>query len=147
LRPGQKQVIQNVLDRRDTLAIMPTGGGKSLCYQLPALSLPGTTLVVSPLISLMKDQVEKLEEIGVEASQVNSSLDAQEEAEALENLSQDRNDIVFVMPERLADPEFIARLQNLTVSLFVVDEAHCMKRQEQHRNTKNAMYESAQWPA
>jgi ATP-dependent DNA helicase RecQ len=128
LRPGQEQVIQNVLDGRDTLAIMPTGGGKSLCYQLPALSLPGTTLVVSPLISLMKDQVEKLEEIGVEADQVNSSLGAQEEAEALENISQDRNDIVFVTPERLADPEFIAKLKTLTISLFVVDEAHCISQ-------------------
>ena len=128
LRPGQEQVIQNVLDGRDTLAIMPTGGGKSLCYQLPALSLPGTTLVVSPLISLMKDQVEKLEEIGVEVDQVNSSLGVEEEAEALENISQARNDIVFVTPERLADPEFIARLQDLTISLFVVDEAHCISQ-------------------
>ena len=128
LRPGQEQVIQNVLDGRDTLAIMPTGGGKSLCYQLPALSLPGTTLVVSPLISLMKDQVEKLEEIGVEVDQVNSSLGVEEEAEALENISQARNDIVFVTPERLADPEFIARLQDLTINLFVVDEAHCISQ-------------------
>lgn len=128
LRPGQEQVIQNVLDGRDTLVIMPTGGGKSLCYQLPALSLPGITLVVSPLISLMKDQVEKLEEIGVEAGQVNSSLSVQEETEALQNISEAQSDIVYVTPERLADPEFIARLQSLTVSLFVVDEAHCISQ-------------------
>ena len=74
LRPGQEEVIQNVLHGRDTLAVMPTGSGKSLCYQLPALNLPGTTLVVSPLISLMKDQAEKLEEVGVEAAQLNSTL-------------------------------------------------------------------------
>jgi ATP-dependent DNA helicase RecQ len=128
LRPGQKQVIQNVLNGRDTLAIMPTGGGKSLCYQLPALSLPGTTLVVSPLISLMKDQVEKLEKIGVEAGQLNSSLGVQEEAEALENISHARSDIVFVTPERLADTDFIVRLRALTISLFVVDEAHCISQ-------------------
>ena len=74
LRPGQKEVIQSVLDGRDTLAVMPTGSGKSLCYQLPALNLPGTAIVVSPLISLMKDQAEKLEEVGVDAAQVNSTL-------------------------------------------------------------------------
>jgi ATP-dependent DNA helicase RecQ len=128
LRPGQEQVIRNVLDGRDTLVIMPSGGGKSLCYQLPALSLRGTTLVVSPLISLMKDQVEKLGEIGVQADQVNSSLNVQEEAEALRNILQAHSDIVFVTPERLADPDFIARLQSLTISLFVVDEAHCISQ-------------------
>ena len=83
LRPGQEEVVHNVLNKRDTLAVMPTGSGKSLCYQLPALNLPGTGLVVSPLISLMKDQAEKLEEIGVDAVQVNSTLNAQEESETL----------------------------------------------------------------
>src|SRR5690348_14462325 len=79
LRPGQKEVIESVLDGRDTLAVMPTGSGKSLCYQLPALNLPGTAVVVSPLISLMKDQAQKLEEIGAEATQVNSMLSRSEE--------------------------------------------------------------------
>ena len=121
LRPGQEEVIQNLLHGRDTLAVMPTGSGKSLCYQLPALSLPGTTLVVSPLISLMKDQAEKLEEVGVEAAQVN----AQEESDTLRNICQSRSEVVFVTPERLTDPDFITSLQRITVSLFVVDEAHC----------------------
>ena len=128
LRPGQEEVVQNLLHGRDTLAVMPTGSGKSLCYQLPALSLPGTTLVVSPLISLMKDQAEKLEEVGVEAAQVNSTLNAQEESDTLRNICQSRSEVVFVTPERLTDPDFIASLQRITVSLFVVDEAHCISQ-------------------
>src|SRR5688572_23745009 len=83
LRPGQREVIESVLAGRDTLAIMPSGGGKSLCFQLPALQLPGTTVVVSPLISLMKDQAGKLEEKGVDAAAVNSTLSAREESETL----------------------------------------------------------------
>lgn len=91
LRPGQEEVIRNVLQGRDTLAVMPTGSGKSLCYQLPSLNLPGTTLVVSPLISLMKDQARKLEAVGVEVEQVNSTLTAQEESAALQNISKARS--------------------------------------------------------
>src|SRR5256885_16956866 len=86
LRPGQAEVIESVLAQRDTLAIMPTGAGKSLCYQLPALYLPGTTIVVSPLISLMRDQVEKLDDAGVEAAQVNSALRASEQEQALQDI-------------------------------------------------------------
>ncbi len=128
LRPGQEEVIQNVLHGRDTLAVMPTGSGKSLCYQLPALNLPGTTLVVSPLISLMKDQAEKLEEVGVEAAQVNSTLNAQEESDTLQNICQARSEVVFVTPERLTDADFIASLQRIAINLFVVDEAHCISQ-------------------
>ena len=128
LRPGQEEVIQNLLHGRDTLAIMPTGSGKSLCYQLPALSLPGTTLVVSPLISLMKGQAEKLGEVGVEAAQVNSTLNAQEESDTLRDICESRSEVVFVTPERLTDPDFIVSLQRITVSLFVVDEAHCISQ-------------------
>lgn len=128
LRPGQKEVIQSVLDGRDTLAVMPTGSGKSLCYQLPALNLPGTAIVVSPLISLMKDQAEKLEEVGVDAAQVNSTLNTQEESETLQNIRRAHSEVVFVTPERMSDPDFIANLQRITINLFVVDEAHCISQ-------------------
>jgi ATP-dependent DNA helicase RecQ len=128
LRPGQKEVIESVLDGRDTLAVMPTGSGKSLCYQLPALNLPGTAVVVSPLISLMKDQAEKLEEIGAEAAQVNSTLNAQQESETLQNIRRADSDIVFVTPERLENPDFVADLRGIAINLFVVDEAHCISQ-------------------
>jgi ATP-dependent DNA helicase RecQ len=128
LRPGQKEVIESVLDGRDTLAVMPTGSGKSLCYQLPALNLPGTAVVVSPLISLMKDQAEKLEEIGADAVQVNSMLNAQQESETLQNIRRADSDIVFVTPERLENPDFVADLRGIAINLFVVDEAHCISQ-------------------
>jgi ATP-dependent DNA helicase, RecQ family len=128
LRPGQKEVIQSVLDGRDTLAVMPTGSGKSLCYQLPALNLPGTAIVVSPLISLMKDQAEKLEEVGVDAAQVNSTLNSHEESETLQNIRRSQSEVVFVTPERLSNPDFIANLQHIAINLFVVDEAHCISQ-------------------
>lgn len=128
LRPGQQDVIRSVLAGHDCLAIMPTGAGKSLCYQLPALIMPGTTVVVSPLIALMKDQVEKLQEAGVEAEQVNSSLNAGEEQQALHNISRSLSEIVFVTPERLEDEAFLAELQQLHIDLFVVDEAHCISQ-------------------
>ena len=126
LRPGQREVIQSVLDGRDTLAVMPTGSGKSLCYQLPALNLPGTAIVVSPLISLMKDQAEKLEEVGADAAQVNSTLNTEEESETLQNIRASHSDVVFVTPERMSDPDFIANLKRITINLFVVEEAHCI---------------------
>ncbi|HWI14120.1 MAG TPA: RecQ family ATP-dependent DNA helicase, partial [Burkholderiales bacterium] len=128
LRPGQEEVIASVLDGRDTLAIMPTGAGKSLCYQLPALYLPGTTVVVSPLISLMKDQADKLDAAGVHTAQVNSTLTEREEASELKSIAGTRREIVFTTPERLADPEFIAALKRNTIDLFVVDEAHCISQ-------------------
>ena len=128
LRPGQKEVIQSVLKGRDTLAVMPTGSGKSLCYQLPALNLPGTAIVVSPLISLMKDQAEKLEEIGADAAQVNSTLNAQQESETLQNIRRADSDVVFVTPERMSDPDFIADLRSISINLFVIDEAHCISQ-------------------
>jgi len=128
LREGQAEVIRSVLAGRDTLAIMPTGAGKSLCYQLPALHLPGTTVVVSPLISLMKDQVDKLEEAGVAAAQVNSSLSGHEQDEAIEAIGKGSSDIVFATPERLSDPDFVAVLKQHPVDLFVVDEAHCVSQ-------------------
>jgi ATP-dependent DNA helicase RecQ len=126
LRPGQREVIENVLQGNNTLAIMPTGAGKSLCYQLPALKLPGVTLVVSPLISLMKDQAGKLESAGVAAAEVNSTLSIREEESVLESIRQADNEFVFATPERLSDPDFLATLRHSRVSLFVIDEAHCI---------------------
>jgi ATP-dependent DNA helicase RecQ len=105
---------------------MPTGAGKSLCYQLPALHLPGTTVVVSPLIALMKDQADKLKELGVTACQVNSTFSAREIAESLEQIAQGTVDFVFATPERLEDPEFLQILKSIDIDLFVVDEAHCL---------------------
>src|SRR5882724_1506819 len=96
LRPGQAEVIRSVLEGKNTLAIMPTGAGKSLCYQLPALHIPGTTLIVSPLISLMKDQVDKLEEAGLEASQLNSALTTREHEENLSEITENKSEFVFV---------------------------------------------------
>lgn len=126
LRPGQQEVIESVLHGDDTLAIMPTGAGKSLCYQLPALKMPGTTIVVSPLISLMKDQVDKLEEAGVAAAEVNSMLSHREEAQAIEDIERANSDFVFTTPERLTDPDFVATLKQNPIDLFVIDEAHCI---------------------
>lgn len=128
LREGQQGVIDSVLDGKDTLAIMPTGAGKSLCYQIPAKMLEGITVVVSPLISLMKDQLEKLEELGVRAVQVNSSLSAEEEAQAIEAIAGEACEIVFCTPERLLSPEFIAVLKNVTLDIVVIDEAHCISQ-------------------
>ncbi|HEY0169838.1 MAG TPA: RecQ family ATP-dependent DNA helicase [Pyrinomonadaceae bacterium] len=126
LRPGQAEVIRSVLEGEDTLAVMPTGAGKSLCFQLPALHLPGTTVVVSPLISLMKDQVDKLSEAGVEAAQVNSALTVVERRESLGRIERDESEFVFTTPERMADPAFLETLRGADVDLVVVDEAHCI---------------------
>jgi ATP-dependent DNA helicase RecQ len=128
LRDGQQRVIDSVLDGKDTLAIMPTGSGKSLCYQIPARILDGMTVVVSPLISLMKDQLEKLEELGVRAEQVNSSLSAEEERTALAAIRDGRCEIVFCTPERLTMPEFVEVLKAVNIALVVVDEAHCISQ-------------------
>src|SRR5690242_20522495 len=126
LRRGQAEVIRSVLEGHNTLAIMPTGAGKSLCYQLPSLHLPGMTVVVSPLISLMKDQVDKLEEVGLEASQLNSALTTQEHEENLERIKAEKNDFVFVTPERFTDQEFLADLRKQAINFVVIDEVHCI---------------------
>ena len=126
LRDGQQQVIDSVLDGKDTLAIMPTGSGKSLCYQIPARMLDGTTVVVSPLISLMKDQLEKRESLGIRAAQVNSSLNREEEEAALEGIRSTFHEIVFCTPERLSNPDFLAVLRQVKIALVVIDEAHCI---------------------
>jgi len=127
-RPGQALAIRNVLAGIDTLAIMPTGAGKSLCYQLPALELDGVTLVVSPLIALMKDQHDKLFELGIEVLRLDSTLSPRDEHAALSRLSENRPCIAYVTPERLGEPRFRERLASVRVALFVVDEAHCISQ-------------------
>ena len=127
-RPGQEEVIRTILDGRDTLAIMPTGSGKSLCYQLPGLHLRGTTVIVSPLISLMKDQSDKLDALGLDAPQLNSALPKSETEESLERV-EDGADFVFTTPERLAtDADFVATLGALELDHIVIDEAHCISQ-------------------
>jgi len=126
LRQGQREVIESVLAGRDTLAIMPSGAGKSLCYQLPTLQMRGTTIVVSPLIALMKDQSDKLEERGVDAAAVNSALSARERREAMRRIRRREADFIFTTPEQLANPGVLATLKENPVDLFVVDEAHCI---------------------
>ena len=126
LRPGQAEVMRYVLEGENTLAIMPTGAGKSLCYQLPTLHLPGTTVVVSPLIALMKDQVDKLEDAGLEASQLNSALSTSEHEENLEQIKTENSDFIFVTPERFTAADFLAGLRKQTINFVVIDEAHCI---------------------
>jgi ATP-dependent DNA helicase RecQ len=126
-RPGQEQAIRTVLEGRDALVVMPTGAGKSLTYQLPALMLPGLTVVVSPLIALMKDQTDKLDELGVEAYTINSSQKAAEKREA-EAAVAGEGKILYVTPERFRDRDFFELLLERQVSLFVVDEAHCVSQ-------------------
>ena len=126
-RPGQEEVIRSVLSGRDALVIMPTGAGKSLIYQFPALLLPGLTVVVSPLIALMKDQTDKLDEIGVDAWTINSSLSAAQKREAEARVAGEGK-ILYVTPERFRDRDFFELLLERQVSLFVVDEAHCVSQ-------------------
>jgi ATP-dependent DNA helicase RecQ len=129
LRDGQRNVIESVLAGQDTLAVMPTGSGKSLCYQLPACILEGATVVVSPLISLMKDQAEKLEEGGIaSAAQMNSSLSRSDELAALDAIERADKDVIFCTPERLVTPEFLALLKQSHIALVVIDEAHCISQ-------------------
>jgi ATP-dependent DNA helicase RecQ len=126
-QPGQEEIVQRILNSEDVLAIMATGAGKSLCYQLPALLLGGTTVVVSPLIALMKDQLDMLGELGVtDIVALNSTLGEEREAEAMARIAQGSIKIVFVTPEKLEDERFQTLLKGLTIPLFVVDEAHCI---------------------
>jgi ATP-dependent DNA helicase RecQ len=126
LRHGQAEVIRSVLEGVNTLAIMPTGAGKSLCYQLPALHLTGTTVIISPLISLMKDQVDKLGEAGLDAAQLNSALTTREQGENLAQIMSDHGGFVFTTPERFTSQEFLATLRQKQIDFVVIDEAHCI---------------------
>jgi len=127
-RPHQQEIIAGVISRRDAFVLMPTGGGKSLCYQIPALVLPGTAIVVSPLISLMKDQVDALQANGVQAACYNSSLNEGDARQTLARFHAGELDLLYVAPERLMSAGFLARLKDIEVSLFAVDEAHCVSQ-------------------
>lgn len=125
-RAGQMEVIDKILNGQDALILLPTGGGKSLCYQVPALALEGITIVVSPLISLMQDQVQQLTAQGVKAAYLNSSQDAEESQQITEQLFRGELDLLYVAPERLLKSYFLNSLQRVKVSLIAVDEAHCV---------------------
>lgn len=127
-RPGQEAVINAILEGRDILAVMPTGAGKSLCYQVPAMLLSGITLVISPLISLMQDQVKALNEAGVNAAFINSSLSEKEMHDTFKNASKDQYKIIYVAPERLMSESFISFAKSVEISMVTVDEAHCISQ-------------------
>src|SRR5206468_2698826 len=127
-RPGQAEAVSSALTGRDTLVVMPTGSGKSLCFQLTAVALDGVSVVVSPLISLMKDQVDNLLANGIWAVGMNSTLTPQQQQAAERDIVQGRALIVYATPERLADPRFRELFRGQKVNLFVVDEAHCVSQ-------------------
>ncbi len=127
-RPGQHEVIQTLLDGRDCLAIMPTGAGKSICFQLPALMMPGVTLVISPLISLMKDQVDSLVNQEIPATYINSQCTFEESKARFAAIRAGRVKLVYISPERLENEFFTSFMQSLPISMFIIDEAHCVSQ-------------------
>src|SRR5688572_4323405 len=127
-RPGQERIVGAVLGGQDVLAVMPTGSGKSLCYQLPAVVLPGTTIVVSPLISLMKDQVDDLNRRGIPAGALHSLLGAGARHDVTAAARAGALRLLYVAPERFASDAFARLLEEIAVSRFVVDEAHCVSQ-------------------
>lgn len=127
-RLGQKKIIEHVLAGDSSLCVMPTGGGKSVCYQIPALMLEGTTIVVSPLISLMQDQVDTLLDMGIEAAYINSSLNQQEFQQTIQNAQKGHYKLLYIAPERLESESFRNLLASLPVPLIAVDEAHCISQ-------------------
>src|ERR1700692_3833410 len=127
-RPGQGEIVAAILDGRDVLAVMPTGSGKSLCYQLPALLRGGLTVVVSPLIALMRNQVAQLRGYGIAAAALNSANDADENRAVLEEIARGDMQLVYIAPERLVKSETLALLKRAKVTLLAVDEAHCISQ-------------------
>ena len=127
-RTGQEEIVNQILMGNDVLGIMPTGAGKSICYQVPALMLPGVTIVISPLISLMKDQVDSLNAMGIPATFINSTLSASEYAGAVQNILYDVYKIVYIAPERLNSSTFVDVLKSINISMITVDEAHCISQ-------------------
>lgn len=127
-RKGQEDIISKIINREDVLAIMPTGGGKSICYQIPALMLEGITIVISPLISLMKDQVDTLKDMGIKGALINSTLSAIEEKEVINNLENSEIKILYIAPERLESFEFLSVISKCNISQIAIDEAHCISQ-------------------
>ncbi|MDN3045607.1 DNA helicase RecQ [Enterococcus faecium] len=127
-RPGQKEIIQKVIDQENVLGIMPTGSGKSICYQLPALLLDRLTVVVSPLISLMKDQVDAANQLGIPATFINSSLDGYETARRFQEIDRQQYRLLYIAPERFIMPDFIQAMKRWNVRMIAIDEAHCISQ-------------------
>ena len=127
-RPGQKEIIQKVIDQENVLGIIPTGSGKSICYQLPALLLDGLTVVVSPLISLMKDQVDAANQLGIPATFINSSLDGYETARRFQEIDRQQYRLLYIAPERFIMPDFIQAMKRWNVRMIAIDEAHCISQ-------------------
>jgi ATP-dependent DNA helicase RecQ len=127
-RKSQEDVIKNILSKKDTVAIMPTGGGKSICYQVPALLFDGITIVISPLISLMKDQVDSIKDLGINAEYINSSLSNNDILDIIEKLKSGETKILYVAPERLESFEFCNLMKTIDISQIAVDEAHCVSQ-------------------
>lgn len=150
-RPLQEEIVRHVLAKKDALVIMPTGGGKSLCYQLPALQMAGLTLVISPLIALMKDQVDALQANGIAAELINSSLTSEEIKQIQNRLTQKQIKILYVAPERLAMPDFRHFLGTLSIDLIAIDEAHCISEwghdfRPDYRNLRSLRQDFAHTP-
>lgn len=125
-RPLQEDIVKNISEGKDTLVLMPTGGGKSICYQLPAITLPGLAIVISPLIALMKDQVDGLVQNGISAAYLNSSLTEAERVDVLDRISKEKLDLLYISPEKLLNSEIFTLLKHIKLSLFAIDEAHCV---------------------
>ena len=127
-REGQKVIVSSVLQRRDTLGVMSTGGGKSICYQIPALLFKGITIVISPLISLMKDQVDTLKLLGVKSVYINSTLSKEEYSDAMHKIRSGNAKIIYIAPERLNNEKFTAFIKKFNIDVIAVDEAHCISQ-------------------
>ena len=125
-RKKQEEIINSIISKKDVIAIMPTGGGKSLCYQIPALILDGITIVISPLISLMKDQVDTLNTMNINATYINSTLDDETYNKVLRGIRNNEYKIIYVAPERLDNYDFLSIINELNISQISIDEAHCI---------------------
>ncbi|MFI4955306.1 MAG: RecQ family ATP-dependent DNA helicase, partial [Gammaproteobacteria bacterium] len=127
-RGNQAKIVEHLIQGGDALVLMPTGGGKSLCYQVPAIARSGVGIVVSPLIALMHDQVDALLQLGVKAAFLNSSLDSATAWQIEQNLLAGKYDLLYVAPERLLTPRFLQLLEQMNIALFAIDEAHCVSQ-------------------